>query len=791
MKQSPYSIYIDKRPIRIAFLINPEKDTIVQIQRVIEYNLYKWGGRYNPIIFTDGKTIKNNWWKLLNDVDPDIIISFIELDEKILRKIDLFLSPISLEIIIPLHHNIHSTYDGLSIYPTLRNINKLFSSTLALFDFDENLDSIIKKFININFGSYPIKLKDILDLNDKNKKILQINNKDDLISSLKDLCEYKNFTYPIQICSIPHKFREVENSGVERPFTVIIGDSPEDIVYNWNIIHSYSNWQKKYFNNIWLPIDLANDIEFGESLKKWLKKICSNSDRFNHRIKFISFSLSKKELKVISDRLTKNTLSNITETFNEIKTPEFQQNSNFVEISNEMDSYHITGDQNRINLNPPDVEKRLISNELWVADIYMHFRPERFPNIQGGTLWWKLPKHNRLAYDLFSSTSRICSNGFPAVFLSRENPKLSINLLSDSEIFRILLTKENRAILKSDPRNCLEQNVFAFANPSDKGKYMSGFVNLFIDIFNAKQFLEKKYWRHMFDILSNANPKKDNRKRETIYKTLDKKNENFLKSEKGLTWLIDCVLKLSRDIVNLNKEVDFFIFKEEAKKEYENFNSINENKRLGYFNKYFIERMSETLNELIEKKIIQIGIRPQCPICGLSRWFHIDEIHQNIVCKGCRNEFDVRAEEKWFYRLNSLIRQGHSQHGLTPVILVLGQLLEESKTSFIYDTTLNIFKKGVAEEFTDLDIVCIQDGKFIIGEIKQKNTGFEKKDFKTLKEVAERIKPDVIIFSSLEKKCNEGIIQEIKNLQKDLKSLKIEVKWYPLRDNVFESTPFL
>ncbi|MCD4817133.1 MAG: hypothetical protein K8S23_00400 [Candidatus Cloacimonetes bacterium] len=790
MKQEPYLIYIDKRPIRITFLINSEKDTILQIQKVIEYNMYKWGGRYNPIIFTDGKVIKGNWWKFLVNIDPDIIISLLPLENDLIQKIDLSLSPISLKIEDPSKDYIHSEYEGLSISPNINNINKLLSSTLILFDIDEKANSFLNKFIKINFCSYPNNLIDTIELNDNNKKVFKIIDEKDLISAFRDLSAYNNFTFPIQICSIPHKFREVEFSGFGIPFTVIVGDSPEDIVYNWNMILSYPNWQKNNLNNIWLPADLANNNEFVEVLKKWLKKICQDSGRINHRIKFISFSLSKKELKIISDRLTKNTLSNITETFNEIQIPDFQQNQNYIAKIN-MDSYYLTGNQNQINLNPPIVEKNIISRELWVADIYMHFHPERYPNIQNRTLYWKLPKHSSLAFNLFGFKSRICSNRFPSVFLNRENPKLIINLLTDPEIFRILLTKENRAILNSVPRNSIEQDLFTIVEPSNTGKYMSGFINLFKDIYKTKQFLEKKYWRHMFDILSNANPKKDNEKKEEIYNALKKKDENFLNSKKGLIWLTDYVLKLSKDIVYLNKEIDFSNFKEEAEQECELFNFEDKNKKFGYLADYFIKMMNTTLKELIELGIIQIGIRPQCPNCGIRQWFHIDEIKQNLICKGCRFLFSIKPEEKWFYKLNSLIQLGYSQQGLTPVILVLGQLLEESLTSFIYDTSLNVFKKNKNKPFTDLDIVCIQDGKFIIGEVKQSIQRFKDDDFTKMKEVAVRIKPDKIIFSSLDNKCSNSLRKKINKLEKDLQSLKIEVKWYSLKDKIFESTPSL
>ena len=73
MFTQPYSIYIDKRPMRIAFLVNPLSTSTKKIDQIMDYNRSLWGGRFNPIMLTDGHTIEDKWWKFLRDIDPDII----------------------------------------------------------------------------------------------------------------------------------------------------------------------------------------------------------------------------------------------------------------------------------------------------------------------------------------------------------------------------------------------------------------------------------------------------------------------------------------------------------------------------------------------------------------------------------------------------------------------------------------------------------------------------------------------------------------------------------------------
>ena len=93
MLTAPYSIYVSKRPLRIAFLIedNPESTTI--IDAIFTYNRDRWGGRYNPIVLTDGQTLTDARWSLLEAVDPDVVKSFVPLSDDLVGAIERRISP--------------------------------------------------------------------------------------------------------------------------------------------------------------------------------------------------------------------------------------------------------------------------------------------------------------------------------------------------------------------------------------------------------------------------------------------------------------------------------------------------------------------------------------------------------------------------------------------------------------------------------------------------------------------------------------------------------------------------
>jgi hypothetical protein len=81
--------------------------------------------------------------------------------------------------------------------------------------------------------------------------------------------------------------------------------------------------------------------------------------------------------------------------------------------------------------------------------------------------------------------------------------------------------------------------------------------------------------------------------------------------------------------------------------------------------------------------------------------------------------------EGWYYRLNSLVRVATSFHGTIPLLITLGQLMFDARSSFIFMPSLDLFDKakdGDSRRYNhwgEVDLVCIKDGKFILGEVKQ------------------------------------------------------------------------
>ncbi len=101
-----YSVFVHKRPIHFAFLINPHENQLPeQLDAIWQYTLDKWRGRFNPVVPTNGETLEPEWWNLLKKIDPDyVIFTTTAISESLKEQINTELHPIAIDISTPNQH---------------------------------------------------------------------------------------------------------------------------------------------------------------------------------------------------------------------------------------------------------------------------------------------------------------------------------------------------------------------------------------------------------------------------------------------------------------------------------------------------------------------------------------------------------------------------------------------------------------------------------------------------------------------------------------------------------------
>ena len=899
----PYSIYIDKRPIRIAFLVDPSPDSIEKVDRIIKYNRYLWGGRYNPIVLTDGNTIEDKWWKFLRDVDPDIIKPLVPLSIELIEKFEKFLSPLTIEKFtentqpdLVTGVNTRITPAGIDINsPNIyKDLILLGEPVLGTFDVDEMDDDIGKFFLLRNFGTYertnvrhhiggrfwiPKSFGDILsqgmvppeihvgfersnipfsnavvskeslqrsecwvlldkenkqrhyvqningrlcvfpetrsfsaEFGEVKKEVFLITSRGSLVDTLLELSHAQNIVYRDQICAFPNTERDIQN-GWQSHFEVVVGDTLQDIVHFWNRPWLLSRQRRKYMNQLLLPTTLATDPSMDDALCSWIKKNIKKQGNNLEPVDFVSFSTEQPELESIADKFQSK-----LETFTHAKyyaepqilslTSEhlsfFLDENPFSSRDSSIQTHRAQGNQDILEVTEPNGLAQSDSDGHWMADFYIEFIHSRDGNqmdiirwINDISLFWKFPNRNHLTYRMFNRFSRIRQNGFPSALMKRGEKVLRLTLESPELVVASLFYSSNHLVYEdTDPRVQVATTSYYHSEVSDKGKYLQGVLELFGDLNFAYEVLRNPYWRAMFDSLSKGTHAEQTG-HQTIINKLTKSisREGSLTSEnqEGIRSVAALVMNEAKKLDLRQNELPFDKFAQESevwRDRYTESITLPDNQdEMEMIDFHFGEEaLRRSLAELTDRNVIQFGVKPQCLSCGMATWYHVDDIGQHLTCQGCRSSFPLNPKLTWRYRLNSLVHAAYVLHGTTPVILVLGQLFQESRISFFFSPNLNLLA-APQDKFTEkqetvaeVDIACIQDGKFIIGEVKQSMGLFTKKDFDDMAEIAERVKPDMVLFSSIDSsEPTTFITNNIERIQFQLSPLEIDVQWYKLQ----------
>jgi len=380
--------------------------------------------------------------------------------------------------------------------------------------------------------------------------------------------------------------------------------------------------------------------------------------------------------------------------------------------------------------------------------------------------------------------------------MKRGEPRLDIALLDDISVFVGLaaLPNESDSTLDAQHTKTLPgRTPYYHAQRSEKGRYLSGLLDLFGGLYPATNVLEARYWRYMFDLLSgrtgrtaHTDADRLNEIGNTLRKRLSANRAQFYKDDKAMTWLANYVLKVARSLPASSHDLEFSIFEKHAKQEVEDFNICRPGQEPWGYSQ---ADLMNALTGLIERGVLLMGIQARCPSCGYRAWHHIDDAKQTLRCGGCNAAFPMPPEPRWYYRLNSLARASLAEHGLLPVILVLGQLLMNAQSAFLFAPCLDLFENDDKGSIGDLDIAAILDGQFVIGEVKQSPNLFDEATFVKMEGIARRLLPDILLFASIDREPTALITKEIARLSAALQPLSITVRWYRLREDTFNASP--
>ena len=107
--------YTRARPIRVVFLVEENEHWQSMLSAIFSNCYSRWGGRFNPIIPCDNGGPRPAFLPWIETYDPDIIYSYVDLDEDAIRFLHERINPSFL-----VGHIFHGKdRDELAFYPKL------------------------------------------------------------------------------------------------------------------------------------------------------------------------------------------------------------------------------------------------------------------------------------------------------------------------------------------------------------------------------------------------------------------------------------------------------------------------------------------------------------------------------------------------------------------------------------------------------------------------------------------------------------------------------------------------
>jgi hypothetical protein len=96
-------------------------------------------------------------------------------------------------------------------------------------------------------------------------------------------------------------------------------------------------------------------------------------------------------------------------------------------------------------------------------------------------------------------------------------------------------------------------------------------------------------------------------------------------------------------------------------------------------------------------------------------------------------------QEEWHCNLNTLVQMGVIQ-GVFGVLQALAYVGTHAKEFFAFAPSLNLYRPGDTQHWCEIDLACIVDGQFLIGEVKEGI--IQEAAISKLVEVARTVQPD-------------------------------------------------
>ncbi|WP_145984404.1 hypothetical protein [Bradyrhizobium nitroreducens] len=839
--------YLRPRPIRIAYLVEETEHWRAMLQEVFNDAFGRWGGRFNLIVPCSDGVIHPDYTRWLSAYDPDIIYSFVDLDDAYLARLHETFYPSFLvkHRFLRKERETHdfeprmpvSCLHSLSVTPLISRGGPLApSQPIPLIDCYASFKPSL--FLQETFGLYnrcvgmwpiPHDLTPYVTPNTIVPPEVQSDARmlpkivDATVSSEMEMLDriqkQRNLVGMAQLSAALTPRLQIRTRRANQ-VNLVVGDSFVDRIVYWNARSLLDPHLDSSLVTLKIEQSDVDDPHRFQAIQAIIRnRVVSRSGSSNSAIAIRSASIAADQLETILEKFRSADKWNtyIAEPIESVAScvpsePAIVKEASYTEPGASFQS----SDWHEVSLGvsefrPPKIPPRHIRDVphvppsvsgAWAFDIDIDRSTDysRFQNVQHR---WRLPRRLRLAsafvqgYGLGGPTGpscipRVTRGGLLSLFATKEGEAPELTLPSDERAFGYALCAQRNWLPFDYGRGPSTDRLVYEMRPSDKGHYLKALLRLGGGIHSSREIFLHQFWRSEFESLG-ASPRNGEDKIPTIIQTLKKRlKEGKISTEAHWERIGRVVAHEARQIRLAPRHLQFDELADRFEAFRNNFWSANEpTTPREEWDRDEKDSLAASVRYLCSRDILHQGYEWLCRHCKYSNWLGIDALHRTMTCEVCASEAPAPVADAWCFKLNSFVLEGLRDHGLLANLWCLDKLSEKANTSFYFLEPHELFLSAESanrhKSDAEFDLIAVVDGLVHLCEAKTSNNDI---DLEKFARTARHLRPDVATLAIMEA-SSPAIARKDQELQRLLADDGITVETITLRGDDIRDDPHL
>jgi hypothetical protein len=783
------------RPKRVAFLINPDETALDELDYLTQWCAQHWGGGFWPIVPSDGKTVSADWWNVLEAIDPDIICTVCDLSGSLFDRIHRRLAPSLLENLGPIsnlrHHGIARVVsrdaNALDVFHLVRfhAVRQAYMRNAYFLRLkDSPAPTPTRAFAIRNFGLVQDSTRTRVVFEAPEVRRLDLATSElspmDLLGTL-----YKNvgsFSTVRELATLyaPRAYDPTWDQ-LSDAFQLIVGDGVDDVLQTWNRSLTSPGWTGK--DVLWIDVETARDAASLELIGRWIGRFYFHNNQRHGLV--VSHTVDDEELKRIAEALRKPSWMYFQPIGLHRGQTRFKKRDSKIGLhypaafdrpTAHAELVNLSGRRGLLRAPQPPFPTESRGADGWMVDLDIEYNldPARYANQHD---LWRLPKRARLGalFGKWTPQARIVGEGQPSLPAIPTDQSLAIRIPSKWEVLRVLLDSPPTSEESLGKPWEETRPPYPHFSISEQGRRFRGLLGLLGSLGGAIHVFRSHYWRKVFADLAPKVTDDRERRAEIIARELRTAiNGTAMPGADPLN--IEGVAQTIAGKLHLVPSRSLGISRKQL---VDQFNKLRGTETIiterGERPLTFDDDASRDLEWLLDVGAFLQGISVHCSVCDWNQWVHVDHIARQVICEGCGKPFSLDSSPTWMFRLNELIGSAISRDAVLPVLHMAHRLTRSARSLGLTIEPQDLYKSYGGQKVTDLDVIVICDGRFIIGEVKSSASGFKDSDFNKLGIVAKSILPDEVVVAAVGASWPAEVEKLIQEMTSDLAAHEVAV----------------